>query len=50
MPQVAQGWKVEYILFSRLGFTEAAKAEAEALGARLLTLVEMEKTLAAANR
>jgi AAA+ ATPase superfamily predicted ATPase len=50
MPQVAQGWKVEYILFSRLGFSEAAKAEAKELGARLLPLAEMEKTLAAANR
>ncbi len=44
MPQVAEGWQVQYILFSREGFTEAAAELARELGVRLVTLEEMEKT------
>ena len=45
MPQVKEGWNVQYILFSREGFTAATKEMAEALGVRLLTLSEMEEAL-----
>jgi AAA+ ATPase superfamily predicted ATPase len=44
MPQVAEGWKVQYILFSREGFTEAAQEMARELGVRLVTLAEIEET------
>lgn len=45
MPQVSEGWSVQYILFSREGFTTATKETAEGLDVRLVTLVEMEETL-----
>ena len=44
MPQVAEGWKVQYALFSREGFTEAAFEMARELDVRLVTLNEMEQT------
>lgn len=44
MPQVAEGWQVEYALFSREGFTEAAYDMAQESRVRLVTLSEMEKT------
>lgn len=45
MPQVAEGWDVQYALFSREGFTDATVKAAEEQGVRLVTLVEMEETL-----
>ncbi len=45
MPQVAEGWKVQYVLFSRVGFTAATKETAKELGIRLVTLDEIEETL-----
>ncbi len=45
MPQVKGGWQVQYGLFAREGFTDAAKDEAQRLGARLVTLEELERTL-----
>lgn len=45
MPQVAEGWQVQYALFAREGFTEAAREMAKELGVRLVTLVEIEKTI-----
>ena len=44
MPQVEAGWQVEYILFAREGFTDAAVEMAKEQGVRLVTLQEMEKT------
>ncbi len=44
MPQVEEGWQVEYILFAREGFTDAAVEMAKEQGVRLITLQEMEKT------
>ena len=45
MPQVAEGWQVQYALFSREGFTKATIEMARELGVRLVTLDDMEKTL-----
>ena len=42
MPEVAQGWTVEYVLFSRSGFTDATRQYAESIGARLVTLADIE--------
>jgi len=42
MPEVAEGWRTEYVLFSRNGFTEAAQALAHERAARLVTLAEVE--------
>lgn len=44
MPQVVEGWQVQYILFAREGFTAAAADTARELGVQLVTLQEMEKT------
>jgi uncharacterized protein len=44
MPQTAEGWQVQYILFSREGFTSAAEETARELGVKLVTLQDMEKT------
>jgi uncharacterized protein len=46
MPQVAEGWKTQYALFAREGFTEATQQAASELGARLVTLPELELALA----
>ncbi len=43
MPQVAEGWKVDYILFSRAGFTDATKVAAKELNAQLVDLAEIEQ-------
>jgi hypothetical protein len=44
MPQVTEGWLVQYALFSREGFTDATLEAAEKQGVRLITLAEMEET------
>ena len=44
MPQVAEGWQVQYALFSREGFTDATKELAQELEVKLITLNDMEKT------
>ncbi len=46
MPQVAEGWRTQYVLFAREGFTSELQAEAARLGVLLVTAVEMERTLA----
>ena len=43
MPQVAEGWDVQYALFSRDGFTVAASELARELNVKLITLNDMEK-------
>ena len=45
MPQVKQGWQVQYGLFAREGFTPATQEEARRIGARLVDLEELEQTL-----
>ncbi|MBN1315170.1 MAG: ATP-binding protein [Anaerolineales bacterium] len=49
MPQVAEGWPVEYVVFAREGFTKAAQETADQLGARLVSLSDIEACLVAAN-
>lgn len=44
-PEPGQGWQVHYVFFARQGFSEAARAEAQAIHARLLTWPEMEQAL-----
>ena len=48
MPQVAAGWDTQYALFAREGFTQAALATADEIGARLVSLGEIEASLVAA--
>ena len=43
MPQVAEGWKTEYVLFSRSGFTDATQETAKESGVRLVNLEEIEQ-------
>ena len=37
-----EGWHVHYVFFARAGFTDAARAEAEALGALLVDLERLD--------
>jgi len=46
MPQVTEGWKVQYALFGREGFTQATHSAAQELGVRMVSLAELENTLA----
>ncbi|HSH05093.1 MAG TPA: ATP-binding protein [Anaerolineae bacterium] len=45
MPQVAEGWQVDYVLFGRMGFTEALQLEADEVGCQLITLADIERQL-----
>jgi AAA+ ATPase superfamily predicted ATPase len=45
MPQVAEGWTTQYVLFAREGFTEALREEARARNALLVSLDQLEQTL-----
>ncbi len=47
MPQVAEGWQTQYVLFARAGFTDATRDAARALNARLVDLSELEHGLRA---
>jgi hypothetical protein len=40
-----EGWKAHYAFFARAGFTGAARAEAEALGALLVDLERLDADL-----
>jgi len=44
-PRVVPGgdWRVHYVFFARAGFTDAARAEAESVGAALVDLEALEK-------
>ena len=39
------GWRVHYAFFARAGFTDAARAEAEGLGASLVDLETLDTDL-----
>ncbi len=43
MPEVAAGWRAEYALFARAGFTDAARQEAQHMGAQLVDLRAIEQ-------
>lgn len=45
MPQVADGWKTQYALFAREGFSETLQKEAQAENALLVSLDRLEETL-----
>lgn len=45
MPQMVQGWNVQYGLFAREDFTEATKQAARELGVRLINLEQLEADL-----
>lgn len=45
MPQVKQGWGVQYALFAREGFTPATQEQARQIGAQLVHLDELEGAL-----
>ncbi len=45
MPQVVDGWAVQYALFAREGFTDALQQEAERIGASLISLAQLEHAL-----
>ena len=46
VPQVSEGWRVQYAVFARAGFTDAAQALAREQQVRLVELGEIEATLA----
>ena len=46
LPDEGQGWQVDYAFFSRAGFSEAARREAQAAQALLVDLVALEEGLA----
>jgi AAA+ ATPase superfamily predicted ATPase len=50
MPQVAEGWTVDYALFAREGFSDATREAASEVGARLISLPEMERTMVEAGQ
>ena len=50
MPQVAEGWVLDYALFAREGFSDAARKAANEMQARLVSLPEMERTLVEASQ
>jgi uncharacterized protein len=45
MPQVAEGWQTQYVLFAREGFTKALAEYAKSIGALLIALDHIESTL-----
>ena len=49
MPQVAEGWTVNYVLFAREGFTDATREAASEMGARLIALPEIERAMVEAG-
>jgi hypothetical protein len=52
MPQVAEGWAVDYALFAREGFSDATReaANENEMRAHLVTLPEMERTVVRASQ
>jgi hypothetical protein len=48
LPENGADWGVHYAFFARAGFTEAARAEAQAHGALLVDLSTLDRDLQAA--
>jgi len=46
LPDAGEGWTVHYAFFARAGFTDAACAEAESVGAQLVGLERLDADLA----
>jgi hypothetical protein len=46
LPGKGEGWTVHYVFFGRSEFTDAARAEAASVQARLLNLEQIERDLA----
>jgi len=45
-----RGWRVHYVFFARAGFTDAARAEAGTVGARLVDLATLDADLTALTK
>lgn len=45
MPQVAEGWTTQYTLFTREGFSDALKQQADSMDALLISLEQIENVL-----
>jgi AAA+ ATPase superfamily predicted ATPase len=45
MPQVAEGWRTQYALFAREGFSDALKQQANSMDALLISLEQIENVL-----
>jgi len=45
LPDNGKGWTVHYVFFARAGFTDAARAEAEMVGAQLVDLATLDTDL-----
>ena len=45
LPETGRDWQVHYTFFARAGFTDAARAEAEAVGAQLVDLALLDADL-----
>jgi hypothetical protein len=45
LPSEGEGWQVHYAFFARAGFTDAARAEAEAVEAQLVDLERLDADL-----
>jgi hypothetical protein len=48
LPDGGEGWIVHYAFFARTGFTDAARAEAESVGAQLVDLERLDADLRSA--
>ena len=48
LPVEGEGWQVHYAFFARAGFTDAARAEGESVGAQLVDLGTLDMDLKAA--
>ena len=46
LPKQGEGWRVHYAFFARAGFTVAAQAAAESVGAHLVDLEKLDADLA----
>ena len=45
LPDAGEGWSVHYAFFARAGFTDAARTEAESVGAQLVDLERLDADL-----
>lgn len=45
LPQVAEGWQIQYLLIAREGFTEALAEYAKSMSVLLIPLDHIESTL-----